>query len=319
MPPRYTYWTIVAGGQPTAFRAKDRKELFSTLKQLRRKHPDSEMKWVDAQRRLWESPEAALREKEFGKNSREPRSKKPEDRGRNWRPGGNHRDPRQAFKDIKKSHNQKRRQAHWEHKHRNDEDNQSGSTRRREPLTPDKVSSQNRFKSSRGKTGKYSRTELDNQSVQKLRPSKKRETGYRKTTKASNSLRSYKRDWKEKATIKGENPNKKTVFVHLVLFTPRPNLTSSERVALVQSFERAIQEIPSVKRARVGQRVVTGRPYEKLMKQHYDYSAILEFDNRAGFEAYLKHPVHAELSERFFSAFETALMYDYEIKQGELT
>ena len=79
-----------------------------------------------------------------------------------------------------------------------------------------------------------------------------------------------------------------------------------------------IQEIPSVKRARVGQRVVTRRPYEKLMKQDYDYFAVLEFDNRAGFEAYLEHPVHAELSERFFSAFQTALMYDYEIKQGKL-
>ena len=318
MPPRYTYWTILAGGQPTAFRAKDRKELLSTLKQLRRKHPDAEMKWF-ARGRLWESPEDALRENKFGQNSREEPSKKLEDRGRNWRPGGNHRDPRQAFKDIKKSRNQKRRQTHWEHKHHNDGDNKSGSARRREQLTPDKLSSQNRFKSSRGKTGKYSRTELEKQSVQKLRPFKKLETGRRKTTKASNSLRSYQKDWKGKTTTKREDSNKKTVFVHLVLFTPRPNLTNSERVALVQSFNRAIQEIPSVKRARIGQRVVTGRPYEKLMKQHYDYSAILEFDNRAGFEAYLKHPVHAELSERFFSAFQTALMYDYEIKQGKLT
>lgn len=318
MPPRYTYWTILAGGQPTAFRAKDRKELLSTLKQLRRKHPDAEMKWF-ARGRLWESPEDALRENQFGQNSREQPSKKLEDRGRNWRPGGNHRDPRQAFKDIKKSRNQKRRQGHWEHKHHNDEDNKSGSARRREQLTPDKVSSKNRFKSSREKTGKHSRTELEKQSVQKLKPFKKLETGRRKTTKESNSLRSYKRDWKGKAATKREDSNKKTAFVHLVLFTPRPNLTSSERVALVQSFNRAIQEIPSVKRARVGQRVVTGRPYEKLMKQHYDYSAILEFDNRAGFEAYLKHPVHAELSEKFFSAFQTALMYDYEIKQGKLT
>jgi len=318
MPPRYAYWTILAGGQPTAFRAKDRKELLSTFKQLRRKHPDAEMKWF-ARGRLWESPEDALQEKEFGQNSREPRSKKLESRGRNWRPGGNHRDPRQAFKDIKKSDNQKRRQTHWEHKHRNDEDNKPGSTRRREQLTPDKVSSQNRFKSSRGKTEKHSRTEAGKTVRSKIKTFQETRDWAPKDHKASNSLRSYKRDWKGKAATKREDSHEKTVFIHLVLFTPRPNLTSSERVALVQSFNRAIQEIPSVKRARVGQRVVTGRPYEKLMKQHYDYSAILEFDNRAGFEAYLKHPVHAELSERFFSAFQTALMYDYEIKQGKLT
>ncbi len=316
MPPRYTYWTILAGGQPTAFRAKDRKELLSTLKQIRRKHPDAEMKWF-ARGHLWESPEDALREKQFGQKSREKRSEKLEDRGRNWRPGGNHRDPRQAFKDIKKSRNQKRRQARWEHEHRNDETSKSGTAKRRKQLTPDKISPQNRLKSFKGKSGKHSRTDLKEQSVQKIRSSKKLEAGRRKTTKASNSFKSYKGDRKRTPATKRKDPNK-TGFIHLVLFTPRPNLTSSERTVLVQSFNRAVQEIPSVKRARVGQRVVTGRPYEKLMKQHYDYFAVLEFDNRAGFEIYLEHPVHAELSERFFSAFQTALMYDYEIKQGKL-
>ena len=100
MPPRYTYWTILAGGQPTAFRAKDRKELLSTFKQIRRKQPDAEIKWF-ARGRPGESPEDALREKPFGQKSKEGRSEKLKDRGRNWRPGGNHRDPRQAFKDIK--------------------------------------------------------------------------------------------------------------------------------------------------------------------------------------------------------------------------
>lgn len=317
MPPRYTYWTILAGGQPTAFRAKDRKELLSTFKQIRRKQPDAEIKWF-ARGRLWESPEDVLREKPFGQKSKEGRSEKLEDRGRNWRPGGNHRDPRQAFKDIKKSRNQKRRQTRWEHEHRNDETNKPETTKRRERLTPDKVSSQNRLKSSKGKSGKHSRTDLKEQSVQKFRSSKNLATGRRKATKARNSLKSYKGDWKKTPATTRKSPNKETGFVHLVLFTPRPNLTSVERTALVESFNRAIQEIPSVKRARVGQRVVTGRPYEKLMKQDYDYFAVLEFDNRAGFEAYLEHPVHAELSERFFSAFQTALMYDYEIKQGKL-
>ena len=34
MPPRYAYWTIIAGGLPTAFRAAEREELFDN-----RQHP----------------------------------------------------------------------------------------------------------------------------------------------------------------------------------------------------------------------------------------------------------------------------------------
>ena len=30
MPPRYAYWTIIAGGLPTAFRAAEREELLPT-------------------------------------------------------------------------------------------------------------------------------------------------------------------------------------------------------------------------------------------------------------------------------------------------
>ena len=58
MPPRYAYWTIIAGGLPTAFRAADRDELMPTFTRLREKHPDAEMKWF-ARGKLWASPEAA--------------------------------------------------------------------------------------------------------------------------------------------------------------------------------------------------------------------------------------------------------------------
>ena len=38
MPPRYSYWTILAGGLPTAFRAAVREELLPTLRQIQSKH-----------------------------------------------------------------------------------------------------------------------------------------------------------------------------------------------------------------------------------------------------------------------------------------
>src|SRR5687767_1221434 len=122
MPPRFSYWTIIAGGLPTAFRATEREELMPTFTRLREKHPDAEMKWF-ARGKLWDSPEAvrADTERRRGGFAREgggtapnregdaPRQgatdtrdrsrhrDRPEGppRNREWRPGGEHRDPRQ--------------------------------------------------------------------------------------------------------------------------------------------------------------------------------------------------------------------------------
>lgn len=88
MPPRYAYWTILVDSRPTAFRAREREELLPTLNQLRRKNSDVTMKWF-ARDRLWESPEAERAAR---------RQPKPfEKRGRDWRPGGQHKDPRARF------------------------------------------------------------------------------------------------------------------------------------------------------------------------------------------------------------------------------
>jgi hypothetical protein len=87
MPPRYSYWTILAGGLPTAFRAAERADLLPTFNRIREKHPDAEMKWF-ARGRLWASPEEAQADVQRARARRD----------RDWRPGGDHRDPRQTFK-----------------------------------------------------------------------------------------------------------------------------------------------------------------------------------------------------------------------------
>lgn len=89
MPPRYTYWTIILDGAPTAFRASRREELLPTLRQLQTRHPDATLKWF-ARGRLWNSPEEARAAWRAG------RPRFPE-RGPDWRPGGEHRDPRLRF------------------------------------------------------------------------------------------------------------------------------------------------------------------------------------------------------------------------------
>ena len=92
MPPRHTYWTIILEGGPTAFRASRREELVPTLKQLQSRHPDTVLKWF-ARGRLWNSPEEA---KLFSLMKR--RGVLYAKRGPDWRPGGEHRDPRDRFK-----------------------------------------------------------------------------------------------------------------------------------------------------------------------------------------------------------------------------
>src|SRR6266850_8579420 len=151
MPPRYAYWTIIAGGLPTAFRAAGRDELLPTFQRIKDKHPDAQMKYF-ARGKLWESQDAAragqtrggarnrggerhARPGEAGRErdrrpaarpdeaSRE-RDRRPgarpdeagrerERRSRDWRPGGDHRDPRQKFINAKKQRNAVIRQERW--------------------------------------------------------------------------------------------------------------------------------------------------------------------------------------------------------------
>src|SRR5450759_1963207 len=96
MPPRFTFWTIIIDGQPTAFRAAEREELLPTLNQLKTKNPGAELKWF-ARGRVWESPEESRGARSEGETAVRDAVLK-ERRARDWRPGGEHKDPREKFK-----------------------------------------------------------------------------------------------------------------------------------------------------------------------------------------------------------------------------
>ncbi len=96
MPPRFTYWTIILDGQPTAFRAAERDQLLPTLKQLQSKNPAAVLKWF-AHGRLWESPEEVWRVRLKAREAAREAAQR-DRRGRDWRPGGEHKDPRERFK-----------------------------------------------------------------------------------------------------------------------------------------------------------------------------------------------------------------------------
>src|SRR5262245_10516923 len=86
---RYAFWVIVTGSVASAFRAREREDLLPTLRQLQRTQPDAVLKWFQ-RGRLWESPVHAT-------DALERRRKGGTGRGRSWRPGGNHVDPRARY------------------------------------------------------------------------------------------------------------------------------------------------------------------------------------------------------------------------------
>jgi hypothetical protein len=104
-----------------------------------------------------------------------------------------------------------------------------------------------------------------------------------------------------------------TVISHVVLMTPRADLSAADRRAFAAAFERALREIPAVRGARLGRRVTHGAAYEALAPDAGDYLAVIDFDDLAGLQAYLHHPAHEELGTRFNHALSAALVFDYEV------
>jgi hypothetical protein len=101
---RHAYWVIVTGNDATAFRARRPEDLLPTLKQLQRTQPDATLKWFERSR-IWDSPEQALAALKAGRRTTPARN-------REWRPGGDHRDPRakyQLTRDEKRARFKKRR------------------------------------------------------------------------------------------------------------------------------------------------------------------------------------------------------------------
>jgi hypothetical protein len=94
-PPRkaHTFWVIMAGNTPTAFRAREREDLVPTLVQLQRTQPTVSLKWFE-RNRIWSSPGEARDALKALKERRRTiaRPRQPE-----WRPGGEHKDPHKRF------------------------------------------------------------------------------------------------------------------------------------------------------------------------------------------------------------------------------
>lgn len=106
------------------------------------------------------------------------------------------------------------------------------------------------------------------------------------------------------------------MIAHVVLFEPRRDLSQADREAFAHSFEHALTAIPQVRRARVGARKNVGRLYDQLNVRDFPFIAIIEFDTEADLRAYLDHPAHNDLGQRFYESAQGALVYDFELSEG---
>ena len=98
-----------------------------------------------------------------------------------------------------------------------------------------------------------------------------------------------------------------------MLFRLRPDVSQEERRALIDAWATALNDIPVIRRARVGQRIRIGRSYESLTRLDFPYAAVLEFDDVPALRAYLDHPAHEAMATRLFAAIADTLVYDFEI------
>lgn len=102
------------------------------------------------------------------------------------------------------------------------------------------------------------------------------------------------------------------MIAHVVLFRPKSDLSDAERTAMIEALRNAVDGIAHIRRATIGTRILLNRPgYETQMAEHYQYSAILEFDSEADLRAYLDHPAHTNLGRLLFTAAAAVLAYDF--------
>lgn len=107
------------------------------------------------------------------------------------------------------------------------------------------------------------------------------------------------------------------MIAHVVLFSPRPDLSDAQRRQVIEALTAAAGEIPTIKRFRIGKRVKHGIPgYEQLMRDDFEFAAILEFEDVEGLKTYLAHPSHTALGHHFMASATKALAYDYAVVEA---
>ncbi len=100
---------------------------------------------------------------------------------------------------------------------------------------------------------------------------------------------------------------------HVVLFTPRPDLSRDDRLALLTAFEHAVRAIPTVRGVRLGRRIKHGAAYERQTPEAAEFLVVIDFDDIPALQLYLEHEAHREIGAHFRQFLASALVYDFDL------
>jgi hypothetical protein len=85
-------------------------------------------------------------------------------------------------------------------------------------------------------------------------------------------------------------------FVHTVIFHLKTDAPAGAAEGLIADAHELLRPIPSVRDLKVGRPAEKGTP--DLAKKDYQVALVVLFDNQAGLETYLKHPLHLKYVEK---------------------
>ena len=103
------------------------------------------------------------------------------------------------------------------------------------------------------------------------------------------------------------------MIVHLVLFTPRPDLSDVERETIRQTLDHALSHIPTIRRFEIGRRLRLGTTYDRVAPIDFEFCVAIDFASEADLTAYLAHPAHQRLGQLFYETSAHALACDFKM------
>lgn len=106
------------------------------------------------------------------------------------------------------------------------------------------------------------------------------------------------------------------MIAHLVLYQPRPDLSSDARRDFVRALEDSLARIPSIREFTLGRRLRTGATYDTGTPA-FDYLVLFQFDDEAGLREYLAHPAHQALGRLFYTCSALAIAMDFVTASGD--
>jgi hypothetical protein len=93
---------------------------------------------------------------------------------------------------------------------------------------------------------------------------------------------------------------------HLVLFKLKPETTAEQRRAMLDALRKMRAEIPGIVEMSCGENF-------SQRSQGYEIGLMVRFADRAGLDAYLPHPAHRGVVERYIHPIsDGVIVVDYE-------